>query len=581
MKKIFGISVSNGIGIGKAKIIKEDDILVSEHHIQDTEINENIRIFKHSIENVIKEIDIFINNFQLLGDDLNIIETHKMILLDPVFHDSIEKLIKDEKRNIEHAIKLHFDKTIDYFKNLDVELYADRAIDYEDVYKRLVRYIKKTDNNELNEINTGEIVVIEDIPPSWISVLHKKKIEGIVLLKGTKTSHSVIIARALGIPIVTGIKSSHKIYSDCTLIIDAAEGCIISNPSEEDIDFYTHKKNDIDNKTLELSKFKDIAAKSEDCDTVLLLSNIELPEEIEQVLDLNTDGIGLFRTEYLYLNRQNLPSEEEQFQEYKMIAEKLGSKVFTIRTIDIGGDKVAGWYTPSKEANPYLGCRGIRFSLKHINIFKTQIRAILRASIYGNIQIMFPMISSIEEFLQAKNIVKLCMTELKSEKIEFNENIKIGTMIEVPSAALNSDILAKHSDFLSIGTNDLLQYVVAVDRNNEHVESYYCPYVPAFLKLIAKTVKSAKKNNKPVAICGELANDMNFTTFLLCIGVRELSMGNQHILNLKKHIRSINIQSGLPFLKDLLRCYTIEGVKKWINRLNNVACAVQDLLHFK
>ncbi|MCL2063551.1 MAG: phosphoenolpyruvate--protein phosphotransferase [Candidatus Cloacimonetes bacterium] len=588
MYTIHGIAVSTGIGIGKARILKEVTLSVSKEDINPSEIEQNIDLFNKSIQTIISEIDEFIGAYHSRGDkktaekiknqntkknlteDESIIETHKMILLDPEFHKEIKRYISEERMNLEKALYTHFTKTIDYFNNLNNELYADRAVDYDDVYRRLLMRIKKIDTNLQDEIEEGDVAVLDDIPPSMVSPFHKKGIAGIALRRGTKTSHSVIIARALGIPIITGIKHSHKIHNEDVLIIDAKNGKIIGNPTTEIIVEYQILEDQINHEKNILSGFKEISATTADCELIQLFTNIELPFEIDNILDLNTDGIGLFRTEFFYLDRKNLPEEVEQYEVYKMIAKKLGDKQFTIRTIDIGGDKVANWFSPPKEENPYLGCRGIRFSLKNKTIFKTQLLAILRASVYGKVQIMFPMIASIEEFIEAKEVLEECKNELRKKNIDFNEAIPIGTMIEIPSAAINSEILAKHSDFFSIGTNDLLQYTVAVDRNNETIANYYNPYSPAFLQLMMRAILSAKKYQKPVSICGELGNDHNFTAFLLCLGVREISVGSQHILGLKKHIRSINIMKGIPFLEDIQKCETIKDTELFINRLNNI-----------
>lgn len=571
MYKIKGLSVTSGIAIGKAKIIKEKTLVIEDHKIEESQVSVELEHFYNSIDAVISEIDEFIKNFNVTPEDEAIIETHKMILQDPDFHNAIVNLVKNEKRNLEQAVYLHFSRTIDFFKNLNNELYAERAIDYEDVYKRLIMHLKKLDNSILSEISEGDIVVMHDIPPSLVSLLFQKKVQGLVLFKGTKTSHSVIIARALGLPLISGVQFPHKIHQGDMLIIDSKKGFIIGNPTQEVLKVFSKLKSEILIEKNELDTFKELNACTANANRIKLLSNIELPMEIDHILELNTDGIGLFRTEFFYLNRQHLPTEEEQYTEYKMIAEKLKEKILVIRTIDIGGDKVAGWYSPGKEANPYLGCRGIRFSLKYTGIFKTQLRAILKASVFGNIHIMFPMISSVEEFLSAKEIYLECCNELEAEGIPFKKGIQVGTMIEIPSAAINSKALAKHCDFFSIGTNDLLQYTVAVDRNNETINSYYNPYNPAFLQLVRTTVKNAQSENIPVAICGELASDKNFTAFLLNCGITELSVGPEHSLSLKKYIRNIDSQKSSGFIDEIYECSTVNDVNEFIKKINNLS----------
>ena len=570
MYKINGLSVSTGIGIGPAKKIKEKALIISDHIINDSEIEPCLAYLKKSINYLVKEIDDYIINFELTKEYSDILETHKMILLDPELYKSIEKIVRTEKKNLEHAIYLHFMNTITYFKNLKNDFYAERAEDYEDIYRRLIIFLQKIDNSILNNIKKGDIIVINDIAPSLISDLNKIGIAGIVLSKGTKTSHSIIIARALGLPIITGIKQLHKIYQDTLLIIDANKGLLIGNPTKEIINKYESAIELFKDEKDKLTSFINKKSTTIDNININLYSNIELPIEIEQVLDLNSDGIGLFRTEFFYINKKKLPTEEEQFFEYKLLAEKLNNKPFIIRTIDIGGDKIAGWYSENKEENPYLGLRGIRFSLKYKNIFKTQLRAILRASVYGNVKIMFPMISSIEDFLEAVDILNECKNELINESKEFNENIPVGTMIEIPSAAIISDILVQYSDFISIGTNDLLQYTVAADRNNESVMKYYNPFTPAFLHLLLKIIKSSLKYNKSISICGELANDTRFTAFLLCSGVSDFSVGLEHILKIKKHISSIDVNKGISLINDFEKCSTIKDTENYINKINKL-----------
>jgi phosphotransferase system enzyme I (PtsI) len=570
MYKIQGISVSAGIAIGKARIIKDKALIVEDRKIDDVQINAELEYFRTSIDDVIKEIDLFAKNFDITPEDEAIIETHKMILMDPDFHASVENLVINDKKNLENAVHIHFTRAIEYFKNLNNTLYAERAIDYDDVYRRLMMHLKRIDSSIIDEINAGDIVLMNDILPSLVSQLHRKGVHGIILSKGTKTSHSVIISRAVGLPIVTGIKFNHIIHNDDILIIDAKKGLVIGNPPDDIFSNFAELQKKMNVELNELYDYIDLIPTSANAEKLRILSNIDLPIEVDSVIELKTDGIGLFRTEFFYLDRQALPTEEEQYNEYKRIAEKLNDKQFVIRTIDIGGDKVAGWYSLEREANPNLGCRGIRFSLKYKNIFKAQLRAILRASVYGNIHIMFPMIATVEEFLEAKSILNECKNELQNAKIPFDDDIIVGTMIETPSAAVCADALAKVSDFFSIGTNDLLQYTVAVDRNNENIANYYNPYNPAFLFLVLKTINSAKKQNIPVAICGEMASDTEFTAFLLNAGVKELSVGIDHTLRIKKHIRSIDTFKGEQFINQLYDCSTINETKKYIEKINNI-----------
>ena len=570
MLELHGLAVSSGIALGKALLMRERDLEIEEYQLQEYELENEVHLFKTSISAVIKEIEEYIRNFSLSKEDASILETHVMILLDPEFHKEIERLITHEKRNLEQAIHLHFSKIVHVFRRMENELYSDRAIDYEDVEQKLLMHLKKMEHNIITEDIAGEIVIINNLPPSLVSFLHRGKVAGIILTKGTKTSHSVIIAKAYGIPIVTGLQFKHKIHNDDFLIIDAAKGLVICNPTEEKLGYYNELRGKILEETIALNTVKDYPSTTGDSQPISILNNIELPLEVNSVLDLRSEGIGLFRTEFFYLNRPTLPEEEEQYLEYKALAKRLENKVVVIRTIDVGGDKIGGWYAPVHEENPYLGSRGIRFSLKNKPIFKTQLRAILRASVYGNIHVMFPMVSTVEEFLEAKECITECKNELLESHIPFNNAIPIGTMIETPSAALSTKNLAKYSDFFSIGTNDLLQYTVAADRNNESVASTYNPYNPSFLGLVLLTITNAKRYNIPVSICGELASDLDFSAFLLNAGIREFSVGIEHSLHLKKHLRTIDSRKGIYYLDQLNNCQTLSDTKQFIERINSI-----------
>jgi len=570
MYQLPGLSVTTGIAVGKARLIKDRALQIEETEIHEHQIEDELAYFRTSIAEVIVEIDQYIENFNLINEDKNIIETHKLILQDPDFIASVENLVRNQKKNLEQAIYLHFMKAIDYFKNLDNQLYAERACDYEDVFHRLMMHLKRVDSTVIDDITEGDIVVISDIPPSMVSQVQKKGATGIIMSKGSKTSHSIIIARALGLPIITGVKFQHIIHDNDVLIIDSKKGFVIVNPNGDQYAQFIELQKKIKREISELIDYIELIPTSANSEQVKILSNIDLPIEVDHILGVNSDGIGLFRTESFYIDRKNLPTEEEQFLTYKTIAEKLGERPFVIRTIDIGGDKVASWYAIEKETNPNLGCRGIRFSLKYKTIFKVQLRAILMASNFGNISIMFPMVATYEEVLEAKSVLEECKEELRRAKVAFKEHIPVGTMIETPSAAISSEALARVCDFFSIGTNDLLQYTVAVDRSNEKIANYYNHYNPAFLTLILKSISSAKKHNIPVAICGEMAADTNFTAFLLNAGIKELSVGFDHTLKLKKYIRSVDSKKAVPFIEKLHDCLTTADAEAFINNINQI-----------
>ncbi len=579
MQKLEGVSVSTGIAIGTAVILKEKKYDFEQRKINDLEIPEEIERYRSAVEFLCQEIDYNIEKIISVEEDKHIIEAHKLILSDPEIEIQVKDLICKQKHNLEYAVHLVYNQTISFFEKLENEMMAERSSDYKDVYHKLINYLTKRDSSIISKLKEGQIIVSEDISPSMISKLVEIGIKGIVLQKGARTSHSVIIARAMNLPIITGIYHLHKIHDDDRLILDAGMGLVIVSPNQEEEEFYIKLKSKHEEENHFLNKIISFECLSADSRKIHLMANIELPIEIDQVRNLHADGIGLFRTEFFYINRSVLPSEEEQFNVYKLIGEKMKSKPVIIRTIDVGGDKMANWYPNFKEDNPYLGCRGIRFSLKYPNVFKTQIKAILRASHFGNIQIMFPLISSLEEFMDAKNYVYECMRDLQKNDILFNNEIKIGTMIEIPSAALLSDSLAKKCDFFSIGTNDLLQYTLAVDRNNENVHQYYNPFNPAFIYLIMKTVESAKKNNIPVAVCGELAGDEKFIAFLLALGIEELSVSIYNILKIKQSIRSINISFIEQMVSSVCELTETKKMEDFLEKLDQMSRNPENILN--
>ncbi|HOD55271.1 MAG TPA: phosphoenolpyruvate--protein phosphotransferase, partial [Candidatus Cloacimonadota bacterium] len=548
-------------------IINEKKIVFDERQIQKHEIENEKDRYNLAIEILSRDIEEYIEKYAFSKEDKEILDTHKLILTDPDIKKGIFDLVSEDLHNLEQATTLYFNKTINFFKNMDNEFYAERAIDYKDTYERLMNYLLKKDDTLSDQLEENCIVVMEDIPPSMISEIVKRKAQGLILQRGSKTSHSVILARAMNLPVITGIHFYHKIHDNDMIILDAEQGQVIVNPDQETIERFEELKLKEDIEFDYLKNIISLPTETADGEKIHLMANIELPTEIDTVSNIHADGVGLFRTEFFYINRALMPSETEQFNIYKNIAIQSKGKPVIIRTIDIGGDKLANWYPHFKEDNPYLGCRGIRFSLKYPNVFKTQIKAILKASVFGNIHIMFPLISSIEEFRIAKKYVIECMKELDEYSIEYNQDIKIGTMIEIPSAALISDILAKESDFFSIGTNDLLQYTVAVDRNNENVANYYNLYNHAFLHLIKITAESAIKHKKPVAVCGEIASDEQFIALLLKFGIKELSVNLHNLLRVKQYIRSISYQKLIEYPDKLNTLMESSEIKYYLDNL--------------
>lgn len=545
MEIIKGIAVSSGIAIGYAKLVRKEKLLIKRKTIQDYEIEDELLHFEKSVNHVVKDIDTLIADLSHSKVNKEILTTHKMILQDPEFFDKITKLISNELYSLENAINEHFSSLVELFNNMDNEYFSLRSQDYEDVADRLLGHLLKQEKNYFEKLDENSILISENITPSGVTKAYEKKIKGFCTEKGSKNSHSSIIARSMNLPSVSGIsKILSIIKEEQLLVIDGSKGLLIISPDDQTLKEYRELFQKEEEEKHKLQKLKNIESRTKDGKRILLMCNIEIPEELELVLKYNSDGIGLFRTEFLFIGRIELPSENEQYEIYKKIAEKCAPQPVIIRTIDVGGDKLSEILNIEHEENPNLGCRGIRISLENIPVFKTQIRAILRANSKGNVKIMFPMISSVDEVIKAKEIIEICKNELKKEKIAFNPEIEIGAMIEVPSAAITSDLIAEECDFLSIGTNDLIQYTLAVDRDNQAVLSYYQPCHPAVIKLMKLTVKNAHKKGVKVAICGEMASEPEFIPILIGLGIDEFSVSPGKILLIKKEILQCDLHES-------------------------------------
>ncbi|MCM8785134.1 MAG: phosphoenolpyruvate--protein phosphotransferase [Candidatus Omnitrophica bacterium] len=565
MKKIKGISGSPGIAIGKARKLNDDFLSFKEvKKIKDKDVDEEIKRFRESINKTENEILEIINNIKKITDKeyAEIFSFHISIIRDKNLMERIEKIIKSEKVTAETAIKKFIDKLN---KEFPENSFKTRKKEILDIFERIVSNLSRK-NNRFKNIKDG-ILVSNDLSPTQTVSIDTKYIKGFVTSMGTETSHTVIIAKALEIPAVVGIKESiEQIKEDDTLLIDGYEGIVIVNPTENEIEKIKLKEKEIEKLKKKIYTLKSKKATTSDGKEIKLYANIQLPEEVEAALKYGAEGIGLFRTEYLYLKRKDLPTEEEQFLSYKKIIEKFGKKEIIIRTIDVGGDKFISAFEGPKELNSFLGLRGIRFCLEKKDIFLTQIRAILRASYYGDLKIMFPMITTKEEVIKTKKIIEEAKKELKKENLKFNENIKIGIMIETPSAALVSDDLAKEVDFFSIGSNDLIQYTLAIDRVNEKLSYLYQPCHPSVLNLIRITVENAIKNNIKISLCGEMASIPEIACLLIGLGIDELSMAPVAIPSVKEKILK---NSYVEIKKIVEKVMNFDSHEKIINFIKN------------
>ncbi|HDN86343.1 MAG: phosphoenolpyruvate--protein phosphotransferase [Candidatus Omnitrophota bacterium] len=567
MFKVRGIAASRGIAIGKAFYIGKEELTIPKRKIRHEDISREIYRLEEALIDTRKEISTLQKKIsdEMGYNHARIFEAHMLVLEDRMLIEDVITQIKNKKVNVEYAFSQSVKKYIDTLRKLDDEYLKERALDIEDVSKRVLRKLLKKEVPSLERLKEKVIIVAHDLSPTDTASLPKGKILGFVTDIGGRTSHTAIIGRSLGIPAVVGaeIASSH-IQGGEILIVDGFEGLVYIKPTEKIIKDYQKKMEKIE-RFSRVSYFPKLAkAETKDGRRIIISANVELPEELPLVETYGAEGIGLYRTEYIFLGRTQLPSEEEQYRAYFNVARKIKPHSVIIRTIDIGGDKFLSKPTVPREMTPFLGWRAIRFCLANPGIFKVQLRAILRSSCEGNVKIMFPMISGIEELREAKKILEECKKELKRENKKFDENISVGAMIEVPSAALVADILAKECDFFSIGTNDLIQYSLAVDRADEKVAYLYEPSHPAVLKLIKIVVEAAHKNKIWVGMCGEMAGEFLFAVLLVGFGLDELSMPPPRIPQVKEIIRSFSFQEAKKIADDVLNFSTSRDVEKFL-----------------
>lgn len=563
-----GIGVSPGIAIGKVFIKKEVELKNVKFTIN--QISAELDRLNNAIEKTTTEINtIYGKTLKNLGkDDAEIFVVHKMMIEDPEFIGMIKEKIESESINAEWAVREARDNFVQLLENIEDDYLKERAADVKDVSNRLLMNLLGTKSVELSNLEEKCIIVSNDLTPSNTAQLDSERALGFVTEVGGKTSHTSIMARSLELPAVVGAKNiTNKVQNNDTLIVDGNEGLVIINPTEKQIKYYREKKKKQEELSLILNNMKGKETVSKDGVKVKIVGNIGTPKDINKVIKNDGEGVGLYRTEFLYMDRNSPPTEEEQFQAYKFAAEKLEGKPVVIRTLDVGGDIELPYLDLPKEINPFLGYRGIRYCLDRRDIFKTQLRAILRATTFGDIKIMFPMISNLEEIVTSKTIIEEVKAELKAEYIPFNENVEIGIMVETPAAAIQSDILAKEVDFFSIGTNDLIQYTLAVDRANQNISSLYSQYHPSVLRLIKLTIDNGHREGIWVAMCGEVAGDEKLMPILLGMGLDEFSMSSYSMLKARWIIRN-NSKSEMKNIVDkVLNLSTPHEVERYIGEM--------------
>lgn len=555
---LVGKGVSDGIGLGKVVILKENELKIEKLKIED--ISAEKQLVYNAIKEVENEIEDLIQN--ILGTEKEIMQAYLMILQDPNLTEEIIKIIEQEKCNSSYAVENGLNKIIKTFEKMDDPYMSARSRDIEDMKKRILSKLLNIKEIDLSKLPENTILVAKELSTSDTAKMNLKNISGIITEIGGVNSHMAIIARTNEIPAIVGIKHIFENIKESDYIaLNGKTGEIFLNPKQEKIEELTKNQESLKQEKLELEKYKNEKTITKDGHQVELLANIGGPQDIQIVIDNTAEGVGLLRSEFLYMDAIDFPSEDEQFIAYKKIAESLENKRLVIRTLDIGGDKDLKYMKLPKEENPFLGYRAIRIYLDNVDLFKVQLRAILRASSYGNVSIMFPMISSVDELRKSKEIIEEVKKELNSKNIKFNENIEVGIMIEIPSSAIMADELAKECDFFSIGTNDLIQYTIAVERGNEKLTNLYSHYNPAVIRLIKSAIDGAHKNGILCGMCGEAAGDVKFIPLLVGLGLDEFSMNANKILSVRKLITGLNFEECKKLANNVLHLASTEEVK--------------------
>lgn len=564
--KLNGIAASSGIVIGKVYKYVKEEMVITDDRISN--IQDSITCFENAIEKSVSEISkIKVQTIEKMDAEHGIIfDAHIQILKDPVMYESVVSKIEKEMINPAKAFKTISDEYAAMFEAMDDAYMSERAADIRDVSSRVLTHILGHASMDLSTIDSEVVLIAEDLTPSDTAQLNKEFVKGFVTDIGGRTSHSAIMARTLEIPAVVGTDSiTRNAVQGDIIILDGIDGEVFINPSDETISDYKMKIKAHEKRKSEWALLKHQATETACGHHVELAANIGSPNDIEGVLKNGGEGVGLYRTEFLYMDSDDFPSEDEQYEAYKKVLEAMGDKPVVIRTLDIGGDKELSYMDMPHELNPFLGHRAIRLCFEKKEMFKTQLRALLRASVHGKLNIMFPMIATMGEFREAKKVLLESKEELLSLNIEVSESIQIGIMVEIPAAALLADKLAKEVDFFSIGTNDLIQYTFAADRMNEKVSYLYQPFNPSLLRLIKMVIDAAHKEGKWVGMCGEMAGDSIAIPILIGLGLDEFSMSAPSILPARSLIKGLERKSMESLAERALDCETNEEVISLVN----------------
>lgn len=554
-----GIGSSDGIAVGKIYLVEKEDIHVSDQRIEDNEKEVQIGLFDDAILSYTQDLE----NVEVDNDiQKEVISAHLSMLDDPFLVETVQSKIKDENRNALFALKTSIDEMVAMMESLEDEYMQERAADYKDIGENLLHKLAGKEKVDLSDLPKGTILVAKELTPSDTSVMDKNSVIGFAMDLGGKTAHVSIIAQTLGIPALVGMKDiSEFVKTGQEAIVDAFEGKVILDPTQEEKDQYMALSKELEEEKARLDKGKFDKGITIDGHSVEIVTNIGNLEDLDLGLSQGVEGVGLFRTEFLYMESDHFPTEEEQFVVYKEAAEKLQDKPLIIRTLDIGGDKALSYFEFPEEENPFLGWRALRINFDKPEIFRDQLRAILRASAFGNVKILLPMVISVEEVKKVNEYLEEYKAELREENIDFNEDIDIGIMVETPASVLVADDLIKYVDYFSIGTNDLTQYVLASDRGNEKVSDLYNTYNPAVLRSIKMVIDASHRVGKWTGMCGGFAGDTKATKLLLGMGLDEFSAPGSSIPKIKDIIRNISFEEAKAYAENILTLETTTEVE--------------------
>ena len=569
METISGISAAPGIAIGRVFIYSHDTPAIPRYEIAEEDVAREMERFQEAAANAHEELEELKRSGggEINDEQLQILDSHLLMVQDPDFHEKVHDGIVESLMNVEWVLYESVQRLLDRLNSSESEELKERSSDLHDVTNRVLSHLMKRERYSLADLDHEVVLVAHDLLPSDAIAMRKRMVLGIATDAGGRTSHTAILARSFEIPSVLGLSYvSRMAENDELIIVDGNHGKVVLDPDEETLARYERESQEWQRHEVQLMRLHDLPAETRDGKLIELKANIEVPDEVEAVHTHGGTGVGLYRSEFLFLEGDTLPSEEQQIAAYREVLEALPEYPVTIRTLDVGGDKVTPQLEGMDEQNPILGWRAIRFCLSNRDIFRTQLRALLRASVYGNLNIMFPMISGLEELQEALDFLGEVRDDLKAEGHDVAD-VPVGIMIEVPSAAMVSDILARKSHFFSVGTNDLIQYTIAVDRGNERIAYLYEPFHPGVLRLLRLVVENGHANGIPVAMCGEMAGDPLATVLLLGLGFDELSMSGGSIPEVKRIVRAVSVREAEELVGEAMEMNSFKEVDRYVRHL--------------